>query len=103
MAKKNEELKQNVENEELKDTVDTKELEELKAELEKMKAENEELKENQEKRGAYKKGSYMVYTPVKNFNGIVAGVQFAYGKANIQKGWILDWFKERGYKVEEVK
>lgn len=95
-------------------------LEALKAELEEVKArnealeqekealanENEELKasvENQENKGTYKKGSYIVYTPVKNFNGIVAGVHFAYGKANVQKGWILDWFIERGYKVEEVK
>ena len=43
---------------------------------------------------------YIVKTPVQNFNGIVAGVHFAYGKAEVQEGWILDWFKEKGYKVE---
>ncbi len=95
-----------------KNVVDnTAELEALKAELEAVKAEkeelakaNEELKLNKvEQKGAYKKGSFIVYTPVKNFNGTVAGVQFAYGKANVQKGWVLDWFVERGYKVEEVK
>lgn len=95
----------------------TAELEALKAELEAVKKEkeaveaekaelakaNEELKTNNVKqKGAYEKGSYIVYTPVKNFNGIIAGVQFAYGKANVQKGWVLDWFKEKGYKVEEV-
>ena len=46
---------------------------------------------------------YLVETPVENFNGIVAGVHFAYGKAKVKAGWILDWFKEKGYKVTEVK
>lgn len=44
----------------------------------------------------------IVHTPVKNFCGEVAGVQFAYGKAEVKPGWILNWFKEHGYKVEEV-
>jgi hypothetical protein len=93
--------------------VDTTELENLKTELENSNLEKEallkqieELKstvEKQENNGAYKKGSFIVYASVKNFNGIVAAVHFAYGKANVQKGWVLDWFKERGYKVEEVK
>lgn len=43
---------------------------------------------------------YIVETPVKNFCGIgAAGVQFAYGKAEVCEGWVLDWFKEHGYKV----
>ena len=111
---------ENTSNEEVKNAVDTAEMDNLKNELESSKAELEksnlekeallkqveELKNavaNQEKNGAYKKGSYIVHTPVKNFNGIIAGVQFAYGKANVQKGWVLDWFKEKGYEVEEVK
>lgn len=49
-----------------------------------------------------KKGKYIVYTPVPNFVGIVAGVHFAYGKAEVKPGWILQWFKEHGYKIEEV-
>lgn len=44
---------------------------------------------------------YTVYTPVKNYVGEIAGVQFAYGKAEVKEGWILNWFKEKGYKVEE--
>ncbi len=40
---------------------------------------------------------YIVETPVKNYNGTVAGVQFAYGKAEVRSGWILNWFKENGY------
>ena len=62
-----------------------------------------EAKKEEVKEVAKKEVSYIVYTPVKNFNGIVAGVHFAYGKAEVKAGWILNWFKERGYKVEEVK
>lgn len=47
-----------------------------------------------------KSETYVVYTPVKEFNGEVAGVQFAYGKAEVKDGWVLQWFKEKGYKVE---
>lgn len=47
---------------------------------------------------------YIVETPVENFCGIGAGgVQFAYGKAEICEGWVLDWYKEHGYKVTEKK
>ena len=45
---------------------------------------------------------YIVHTPVKNYCGEVAGVQFAYGKAKVKPGWILNWFREHGYTVEEV-
>lgn len=51
-----------------------------------------------------KKGEkvYIVETPVKNFVGIgAAGVQFAYGKAEVKEGWVLEWFKRKGYKVTE--
>ena len=45
---------------------------------------------------------YIVETPVKDFCGIgAAGVQFAYGKAEVAEGWVLDWFKDHGYKVTE--
>lgn len=52
---------------------------------------------------APKKGSFIVKAPVENFNGEVAGVQFAYGKAVVQPGWVLEWLKEKGFEVEEVK
>lgn len=43
---------------------------------------------------------YIVETPVKDYCGIGAGgVQFAYGKAEINEGWVLDWYKEHGYKI----
>lgn len=45
---------------------------------------------------------YIVETPVQNFCGVGAsGVQFAYGKAEVHEGWVLDWFREHGYKVTE--
>ena len=45
---------------------------------------------------------YIVETPVKNFCGVGAGgVQFAYGKAEVNEGWVLDWFKKHGYTVTE--
>ncbi len=47
---------------------------------------------------------YIVETPVKDFCGIgAAGVQFAYGKAEVHEGWVLDWYKEHGYKITEKK
>lgn len=48
--------------------------------------------------------TYIVETPVKGFCGIGAGgVQFAYGKAEVNAGWVLNWYKEHGYKVTEKK
>lgn len=45
---------------------------------------------------------FIVETPVKNFCGVgAAGVQFAYGKAEVREGWVLNWFKEHGYKITE--
>lgn len=47
---------------------------------------------------------YIVETPVEKFCGVgAAGVNFAYGKAEVAEGWVLDWFKEHGYKVTEKK
>ena len=42
---------------------------------------------------------YIVETPVPNYHGEVAGVHFAYGKAEVYEGHILEWFKRKGYKV----
>ena len=71
------------------DTAKSTSEEKKTAEEKTVKAENKEVK-------------YIVHTPVKNFNGEVAGVQFAYGKTEVRPGWVLEWFKEKGYKVEEV-
>lgn len=46
--------------------------------------------------------TYIVETPVPNYCGVGAGgVQFAYGKAEVNEGWVLDWYKKHGYKVTE--
>jgi hypothetical protein len=45
---------------------------------------------------------YIVETPVKDYCGVGAGgVHFAYGKAEVHEGWVLDWYKEHGYIVTE--
>ena len=47
---------------------------------------------------------YIVEAPVKDYVGVgAAGVQFAYGKAEVKEGWVLDWYKEHGYTVTEKK
>ncbi|EOZ2853479.1 hypothetical protein ACQQ4G_003137 [Listeria monocytogenes] len=47
---------------------------------------------------------YLVEAPNKNYVGVgAAGVQFAYGKAIVHEGWVLDWYREHGYKVTEYK
>lgn len=46
-----------------------------------------------------KTAKYLVETPVKNYHGEVAGVHFAYGKAEVYEGHILEWFRRKGYKV----
>lgn len=46
---------------------------------------------------------YIVTTPVKNYCGIGAGgIQFAYGKAEVCEGTVLEWYREHGYGVAEV-
>ena len=43
---------------------------------------------------------FIVESPVKNFCGINAGgVHFAYGKAEVNEGWVLNWYCKHGYKV----
>ena len=47
---------------------------------------------------------YTVESPVKDYCGLgAAGVQVAYGKAEVHEGWVLNWFREHGYKVTEKK
>jgi len=50
------------------------------------------------------KGYVITVENKPNYNGIGAGgVQFAYGKATIAGGTIVNWYKEHaGYKVEEI-
>lgn len=46
---------------------------------------------------------YKITSPIKGFVGIGAGgVQFAYGHAEVNEGWVCDWYREKGYTVEEI-
>lgn len=45
---------------------------------------------------------FIVKTPVKDYCGIGAGgVHFANGQAEIPEGWVLDWYREKGYTIIE--
>lgn len=47
---------------------------------------------------------YLVESPVKNFVGVGAGgVQFAYGRAEVNEGWVLDWYREKGFKITKIE
>ena len=47
---------------------------------------------------------YLVESPVENFVGVGAGgVQFAYGRAEVNEGWVLDWYREKGFKVTKIE
>lgn len=62
-------------------------------------AEAKTAKKETEVKEAKTAKKYLVETPVKNYHGEVAGVHFAYGKAEVYEGHILEWFKRKGYKV----
>ena len=68
---------------------------ELKEETEETEVKKEAKKETKTK-GPKK---YLVETPVTNYHGEVAGVHFAYGKAEVYEGHILNWFRKKGYKI----
>lgn len=46
---------------------------------------------------------FRITSPVEGYVGIGAGgVQFAYGRAEVNEGWVCDWYREKGYTVEEI-
>lgn len=46
---------------------------------------------------------YKIKSPIEGYCGVGAGgVQFAYGTAEVNEGWVCDWYKEKGYEVEEI-
>lgn len=47
---------------------------------------------------------YIVESPVKDYVGVgAAGIHFANGKAEVREGWVLEWYREHGYKITEKK
>lgn len=44
-----------------------------------------------------------ITTPSKGYTGIIAGIPFVNGEAETEDRWLISWFTEKGYKVEEIK
>lgn len=46
---------------------------------------------------------FKITSPIPGYCGVGAGgVQFAYGVAEVNEGWVCDWYKNKGYDIEEV-
>lgn len=61
--------------------------------------EAEKLQENAEAPKVEEEATYIVEAPNKNYNGVVATVEFKDGKGETSNKVILDYFKARGYKL----
>lgn len=47
---------------------------------------------------------FRVKTKDPTYCGVGAGgVQFAYGQAEVNEGWVLQWYREHGYTVEPIE
>jgi hypothetical protein len=44
-----------------------------------------------------------IYTPSKGYTGLIAGVSFVNGQGITEDRWLIQWFKNKGYKVDEEK
>ncbi len=42
-----------------------------------------------------------IYTPSKGYTGFIAGVSFINGMGETKDRWLIQWFKNKGYKVVE--
>lgn len=42
-----------------------------------------------------------VFAPNKGYTGVVAGVSFVNGMGETDNRWLLMWFEENGYEVED--
>ncbi|MBM4762712.1 hypothetical protein [Bacillus sp. B15-48] len=42
-----------------------------------------------------------IKAPNKNYTGVSAGVSFVKGEAETDDKWLIGWFKNKGYEVEE--
>ncbi|WP_163142865.1 hypothetical protein [Bacillus sp. 22-7] len=43
-----------------------------------------------------------IKSPNPNYNGNSASLLFVNGEAETENKWLLEWFKNRGYKVEKL-
>ena len=44
-----------------------------------------------------------IYTPNRGYTGKIAGVSFVNGEGETENEWLIQWFKNKGYKVAEEK
>lgn len=44
-----------------------------------------------------------IYAPNRGYTGKVAGVSFINGEGETEDKWLIQWFKNKGYKVVEEK
>ena len=44
-----------------------------------------------------------IYAPNKDYTGISAGVHFSQGVGECTNPYLIDWFRARGYRVEEIE
>lgn len=44
-----------------------------------------------------------IYAPNRRYAGKVAGVSFVNGEGKTKDEWLIQWFKNKGYKVVEEK
>lgn len=44
-----------------------------------------------------------IYTPTEGYTGLIAGVSFINGMGKTEDKWLVQWFKNKGYKVVEEK
>ena len=44
-----------------------------------------------------------IYAPNKGYAGKIAGVSFVNGEGKTENEWLIQWFKNKGYKVVEEK
>jgi hypothetical protein len=45
----------------------------------------------------------IIKAPNKQYSGVSASLTFVNGKAETNDKWLIEWFKNHGYEVEEEK
>jgi hypothetical protein len=43
-----------------------------------------------------------IKSPNPNYNGVSASLRFVNGEADTDDKWLIEWFKNKGYMVEET-
>jgi hypothetical protein len=48
-------------------------------------------------------GMPKIKAPNADYNGVSASLTFVKGEAETDEKWLIEWFKNHGYEVEETK